>query len=162
MAVRLLGSKAARLYGLKAPGLKAPRLLDSLALRLQGSWAPLLEHSTQTCPLLLCARLHQFVKIVIYMTVELSKRIPLAVNSLIRYKCFAVKKLLFGYAYFYIVCIVGYTLHSHGLLYSTKRNETKRNRAKPNETKTILQLNLLRSIEIPNSLFLMVRTDVNN
>ena len=29
-----------------------------------------------------------------------------------------------------------------GLLYSTKRNETKRNRAKPNETKTILQLNL--------------------
>ena len=41
-------------------------------------------------------------------------------------------------------------------------NETKRNRAKPNETKTILQLNLLRSIEILNSLFLMVRTDVNN
>ena len=68
--------------------------------------------ATQTCPLLLCARLHQFAKIVIYMTVELSKRIPLAVKGLIRYKRFAVKKLLL-YAYFYIVCMVGYTLHSH-------------------------------------------------
>ena len=47
------------------------------------------------------------------MTVELSKRIPLAVKGLIRYKRFAVKKYIFGYAYFYIVCMVGYTLHSH-------------------------------------------------
>ena len=69
--------------------------------------------ATQTFPLLLCARLYQFAKIVIYMTVELSKRIPLVVKGLIRYKRFAVKKLLFGYAYFYIVCMVGYTLHSH-------------------------------------------------
>ena len=68
---------------------------------------------TQTSPLPLCARLHQFAKIVIYMTVELSKRVPLAVKGLIRYKRFAVKKHLFGYAYIYLVCMVGYTFHSH-------------------------------------------------
>ena len=69
--------------------------------------------ATQTCPLPLYARLHQFARIVIYTTVELSKRIPLAVNGLIRCKRFAVKKLLFGYAYFYIVCMTCYTLHTH-------------------------------------------------
>ena len=50
--------------------------------------------ATHTCPLLLCACLHQFAKIVIYMTVELSKRTPQAVIGLIRYKRFTVKKLL--------------------------------------------------------------------
>ena len=46
--------------------------------------------------------------------------------------------------------------------YYIQRNETKRNRAKRNETKTILQLDLSRSIELANSLFLIVRMDVNN
>ena len=71
--------------------------------------------TTQTCPLLLCARLYKFAKIVIYMTVELSKRIPLAVNGLFRYKRFAVKKLLFGYAYlYYIILLILFTLGIQG------------------------------------------------
>ena len=55
--------------------------------------------------------------------------------------------------------------------YYIQRNETKLNRTKPHQTKTILQLNLeianrlkwqIRSVEIANSLFLIVRMDVNN
>ena len=43
---------------------------------------------TQSCFLFLFARTHNLAKSVIYTTVELLKRIPLAVIDLIRYKCF--------------------------------------------------------------------------
>ena len=68
--------------------------------------------TTQPCFLSLFARMHQFAKLVIYTTVKLSEGIPLAVSGLIRYKHFAVKKLLFGNAYFYTVCMTCYTLHT--------------------------------------------------
>ena len=72
-------------------------------------------HSMKTQPwfLLFFARVHHCMKVVIYVTAELTKRIPLAVGSLIRYKHVAVSKLLFGYAYFYIVCMTCYTLQLH-------------------------------------------------
>ena len=50
--------------------------------------------------------MHHVAKTVLYVTVELLKRIPLGVIILIRYKYFQSQ-----YAYFYTACIACYTLH---------------------------------------------------
>ena len=53
----------------------------------------LAEHSmvSKLCFLPLFARVHRFAKTVIYVAVELLKRIPLGVIGLVRHKHFAVK-----------------------------------------------------------------------
>ena len=58
------------------------------------------------------ARVHLFVKMVIYTSVELSKRTPLFVINQVHYNNFALRKFLFLYVYFYIACITCVTLHT--------------------------------------------------
>ena len=69
---------------------------------------------TQSCFLPLFARVHHFVKIVLYVTVELVKRIPLGILVIIRYKYFHSK-----YAYFHIACLAFYALHIKWLVLRT-------------------------------------------
>ena len=75
--------------------------------------------ATQFCFLPLFAHTHRFAKLVVYMTVELLKRIPLAVIGLIRFKRPFLKKVLFAYVYFYIGCLTCYTLHAQWLVCRT-------------------------------------------
>ena len=70
--------------------------------------------ATQSCFLPLFARVHHFAEIVLYMTVELVKRIPLGVIVIIRYKYFHSK-----YAYFHIACLAFYALHIKWLVLRT-------------------------------------------
>ena len=65
------------------------------------------------------ARVHLFVKMVIYTSVELFKRTPLFVINQVHYNNFALRKFLFLYAYFYIACITCVTLHTQWLVFST-------------------------------------------
>ena len=62
--------------------------------------------ATQSCFLPLFARMHHFAKTVLYVTVELLKRIPIGVILMVRYKYFHSQ-----YAYFYIACVACCTLH---------------------------------------------------
>ena len=80
----------------------------------------LAEHSmvSKLCFLPLFARVHHFVKTVIYVTVELLKRIPLGVIGLVRHKHFTVKQS-FAYTYFYMGCLLCSTLHSQWLVFRT-------------------------------------------
>ena len=75
--------------------------------------------ATQFCFLPLFAHTHRFAKLVVYMTAELLKRIPLAVIGLIRSKRPFLKKVLFAYVYFYIGCLTCYTLHTQWLVCRT-------------------------------------------
>ena len=59
---------------------------------------------TQLRFLPLFARLHQLAKGIIYTTVELLKRIPLALIGLVCLQNSAVRRFLFLYFYFYIGC----------------------------------------------------------
>ena len=74
---------------------------------------------TQLRFLPLFARLHQLAKGIIYTTVELLKRIPLALTGLVRFKNSAVRRFLFLYSYFYIGCLTCYTLHAQWLVFRT-------------------------------------------
>ena len=74
---------------------------------------------TQLRFLPLFARLHQLAKGIIYTTVELLKRIPLALIGLVRFKDSAVRRFLFLYSYFYIGCLTCYTLHAQWLVFRT-------------------------------------------
>ena len=65
------------------------------------------------------ARVHLFVKMVIYTSVELFKRTPLFVINQVHHNNFALRKFLFLYAYFYIACITFVTLHTQWLVFST-------------------------------------------
>ena len=56
--------------------------------------------------------MHHLAKIFLYTAVQLFKRIPHAIFSLVHYKRTAVKQYLFLYAYFYTGCITCYTLHT--------------------------------------------------
>ena len=67
----------------------------------------------------LFTRVHHFAKTVIYATVELLKRFPLDVTSLVRYKHLAVKQFLLAYIYFYMGCLLCSTLHSEWLVFRT-------------------------------------------
>ena len=62
--------------------------------------------ATQSCFLPLLARVHHFAEMVLYITVELVKRIPLGFIVIIRYKYFHSK-----YAFFHIACLAFYALH---------------------------------------------------
>ena len=75
--------------------------------------------ATQSCFLPFFARMHHFVKAVIYSTVELLKRIPLALTHLVLYKPFALKRFLFANLYSYIGCLTCFTLHSQWLVFKT-------------------------------------------
>ena len=81
----------------------------------------LTEHSvvSKLCFLLLVARVHHFAETLIYVTVELLKRIPIGVIGLVRHKHFAVKQFSFAYTYFYMGCLLCSTLHSQWLVFRT-------------------------------------------
>ena len=70
--------------------------------------------ATQLRFLPLFARVHHFAKTVLYVSVELLKRIPIGVIVLVRYKYFHSQ-----YAYFYTACVVYYTLHIQWLVSRT-------------------------------------------
>ena len=72
---------------------------------------------TQSCFLPLFARVHHFAKTVLYLTVELSKRIPVGVIGIVRYKRVALKQFLFLYSYFYIGCMTCDLLHKQWLVF---------------------------------------------
>ena len=68
--------------------------------------------ATQLCFLPLFARVHHLAKKFLYTTVQLFKRIPHSIFSLVHYKRSAVKQCLFLYAYIYTGCTTCYTLHT--------------------------------------------------
>ena len=72
---------------------------------------------TQSCFLPLFARVHHFAKTVLYLTVELSKRIPVGVIGIVRYKRVALKQFLFLYSYFHIGCMTCDVLHTQWLVF---------------------------------------------
>ena len=74
---------------------------------------------TQLRFLPLFARLHQLAKRIVYTTVELLKRIPVAIIGLICFKKSAVRRFLFLYSYFYIGCITCHTFHAQWLVFRT-------------------------------------------
>ena len=73
--------------------------------------------ATQLRLMPLFARIHHLVKIVIYTTVELFKRIPRLIIGLTHCKRLAVKQFIFLYAYFYTGCIACYTFHAQWLVF---------------------------------------------
>ena len=68
----------------------------------------------ELCFLPLFARMHQSAKVVIYVTVELFKRIPIGVTVIFRYKYFHSH-----YVYFYIACVACSVLHIKWLVFRT-------------------------------------------
>ena len=70
--------------------------------------------ATESCFLPLFARVHYFVKVLFYVTVELVKRIPFGFIVIFRYKYSHSK-----YAYFHIACLAYYALHIKWLVLRT-------------------------------------------
>ena len=68
----------------------------------------------ESCFLPLFSRVHHFVKILLYVSVELVKRIPPGFIVIIRYKYFYSK-----YTYFHIACLAFYALHIKWLVLRT-------------------------------------------
>ena len=66
----------------------------------------------ELCLLSLFARMHLSAKIVLYVSVELLKRIPLGVIVIVRYKYFPSR-----YAYFYTACVACSSLHMQWLVF---------------------------------------------
>ena len=67
----------------------------------------------------LFARVHRFATTVIYMSIELIKRIPLGIAGLFRYKYRSVRQFLFLYTYLYIGFLTCNTLHTQWLVFRT-------------------------------------------
>ena len=68
----------------------------------------------------LLSRIYYLAKVIMYTVIELFKQIPLGVIFLVRYEHHGLWKLLFVYAYFYILC-----KHSFQIFKSTKKAGVK-------------------------------------
>ena len=72
---------------------------------------------TQSCFLPLFARMHHFAKTMLYLTVELFKRILVGFIGIVRHKRVALKQFLFLYSYFYIGCMTCDLRHTQWLVF---------------------------------------------
>ncbi|XP_065068202.1 uncharacterized protein LOC135693597 [Rhopilema esculentum] len=61
--------------------------------------------------------MHQFARMIFYVTIELLKRIPRAAITLVRHKYFALEQFHSRYAYFNLACIIYLILHRQWLVF---------------------------------------------